>query len=71
MSYSTQERRFFSWVETITVVKATTIKEDFPEPHQVGGLSKEEVELSKELTEAYELEEKPGFKPTDVSRKSE
>ncbi|WP_349410444.1 YfhD family protein [Pseudalkalibacillus sp. SCS-8] len=41
------------------------------DPHQVGGLSKEEVELSKELTEAYELEEKPGFKPTDVSRKSE
>ncbi|WP_171016843.1 YfhD family protein [Pseudalkalibacillus caeni] len=40
-------------------------------PNQTGGLSKEEVELSKELAETYEYEEKPGFEPTDVQRKKQ
>ncbi|MMZ57758.1 hypothetical protein D1872_197040 [compost metagenome] len=41
------------------------------DPHQASGLSKEEVELSKELDETYQIEEKPGFRPTGVKRKSE
>jgi hypothetical protein len=41
------------------------------DPHQVGGLTEEEAELSKELDETYELEQKPRFKPTGVERNSE
>ncbi|MGG3574204.1 hypothetical protein ABES25_04910 [Bacillus gobiensis] len=40
------------------------------DPHQAAGLSKEEVELSKELDETYQIEERPGFGPTGVKRKS-
>lgn len=40
------------------------------DPHQAGGLSKEEVELSKELDETYKFEVRPGFEPTGVSKES-
>lgn len=40
------------------------------DPHLAAGLSKEEVELSKELDETYQFEVKPGFGPTGVRRNS-
>ncbi|WP_261134413.1 YfhD family protein [Bacillus sp. Marseille-Q3570] len=38
-------------------------------PNQTSGMNEEEVELSKELDTTYEIEEKPGFRPTGVRRK--
>ncbi len=41
------------------------------DPNQVGGLTQEEVELSEELDASYEMEEKPGFRPTAARRKED